>query len=922
MSWLHGTVTRLRLLFGRSASEARIAREFQFHIEMETERLVRELRLDPPEARRRALAAFGGVEQHREALRDGRGTAWFGGLSLDFRLGLRMLARTPGLTVVGVLGMSVAVTIGALAFAAVNAITSDALPVDEGDRVVTVRNIDIEDRDEAPETHLHDLEAWREGLPALEDLSAYRIVNRNLVAGDFAPEAMRVAEMSASAFKVTRVAPVLGRYLAPGDEGAGAPAVVVIGYDVWQDRFNGRGDVVGTTVQLGTVRHTVVGVMPRGFAFPVNNRLWTPLRMNALAYERGAAPPVDVFGRLAPGASLDEARLQLVAIGQRLSSAFPQTHENIRPQVLPYTRAFLDLGDRLFPSSGQVEGSQVAWILHLGQVLVSLLLVVIGTNVAVLVYTRTASRAGEIAVRTALGASRRRVVMQLFAEALVLSGVAAVVGIVVARFVFRQVEAMVRQSADDQIPYWIRLEITPTVVLYAAGLAILAAVIIGIIPGLKATRHHVAATLKAHSGHASVRLGRTWTALLVTQVAVSVAALPFAATGSHLWLRLVMVDRDTPATESFVIATPQLDAETDARADRGDAAKARRARYTDRVAELARRLEAEPGGFDVVLSSLPPGNGSYLEVDIAAEPAASTSDTALTRANGPLTYLRVDAGFLARFDVRQLSGRGLSAGDFVPGTRTVVVNRSFVNYFLGGGNALGRRVRPSAKQPDVRTAAAAGPAQWWEIVGVVEDFPGLVAPDALRPRLYLPLDPAATYPVTLAVRGRRLTPAATADRVREVAMEVDPGLRFTSIRRLADILEDDMKSDRLAIFGLVMVTLSVVLLSAAGIYALMSFTVARRRREIGIRAALGARPIRVVLGVLSGSIRQIGIGIALGTAGTGVVYRLAGQSGSTGHLVLFLLLIAAMMVIVGGLATIGPARRALRVSPAEVLKSD
>jgi predicted permease len=907
VSWLHGTVARLRLLFGRPSNESRSEREFQFHIDMEVERLVREQGLEPGEARRQALAAFGGVEQHREALRDGRGTAWLGGLSLDFKLGLRMLAKTPGLTLVGVLGMSVAVTIGALAFAAVNTVTSKALPVDEGDRVVRIQNIDVRESDPRPGTHLHDLAVWREILLAVEDLSAYRIVNRNLVVGEFAPVAMGVAEMSASGFRLTRVAPFLGRHLTTDDETPGAPNVVVVGHDLWVNRFGGRRDVVGTTVQLGAGRHTVVGVMPQGFAFPVNNQLWTPLRLDPLAYQRGEAPYIDVFGRLAPGASLADARLQLTTIGQRLSTSYPQSHENIRPRILHYAGAFL-------------ENPQMAWMLHLGQLLVSLLLVVIGTNVAVLVYARTASRAGEIAVRSALGASRRRVVMQLFAEALVLSGVASLVGIVVARFVFRQVDAMVRQSADNQVPYWMRLEITPAVVLYAAGLAVLAAVIIGLIPGLKATRYHVAANLKEHSGNASMRLGRTWTALLVTQVAVSVAALPFAASGIQTWLHLVRLDRDTPAIETFVIATPQLDTEDRGLRKPAEVDIAHRARYTARVAELARRLEAEAGGFDVVLMSAPPGVESYLEVDIAQEPTASPSDTTITRANGALVYHRVDSSFMASFDVRRLSGRGFTADDFVPGTRTAVVNRSFVAHFLGGGNALGRRVRPSAQQPDQRTAAAAGPALWWEIVGVVDDFPGLLAPNALRPKLYLPLHPAETYPLTMAVRGASV--AATADRIREIAMEVEPGLSFTSIRRLADILEDAVKVQRLALLGLVMVTLSVVLLSAAGIYALMSFTIARRRREIGIRSALGARPVRVLAGVLSSAMRQIGIGIVIGVAGTGALFRLAGQTSSIAQLLVILLLMAGMMVVVGGIATIGPARRALRVQPAEVLKAE
>jgi predicted permease len=475
--------------------------------------LARDLAVEPDEARRRALAAFGGVEKHREALRDGRDTAWLNGLSLDLKLGVRMLAKYPGLTLVGVLGMSVAVTIGALAFTAVNAVTGTSLPFNEGDRVIAIRNIDAQKHDDAAETVLHDLETWRHELNTVEELSAYRIVPTNLVVGNAAPVSVRAAEMTASGFRLTRVQPVIGRYLTNEDEQAGAPDVAVVGYDLWQNRLGGRPDAVGSIVQLGATRYTVVGVMPRGFAFPIDNSVWTPMRLDPLRYTRGAAPSINAFGRLTPGASLADAQLQLTTIGQRLATAYPETHQHIRPRVSYYTRSFLD-------SPG------FAGLLHLGQVVVSLLLVVIGINVAVLVYARTASRTSEIAVRTALGASRRRIVMQLFGEALALSSVAALVGIVVAHFVFQRVESMVRLSADGQLPYWMQLRITPSVVVYVVGMAILAAVIIGVIPGLKATRHNLAANIKDSSGSMSIRLGRSWTALLVAQVAISVAALP------------------------------------------------------------------------------------------------------------------------------------------------------------------------------------------------------------------------------------------------------------------------------------------------------------------------------------------------------------------------------------------------------------
>ena len=908
MSWIQGAATRLRLMFSRRSSESRFDRELQFHIDMEAERLAREQALQPDEARRRALASFGGVESHREALRAGRNTGWLNGLTLDLKLGFRMLAKYPGLTLVGVLGMSVAVTIGALAFTAVNAVTSKKLPMPEGDRVVSIRNVDAQTMDDGGGTILHDLETWRSELTSIEGLSAYRIMPTNLVVGSAAPVSVLAAQMTASAFRVTRVQPVMGRYLMADDEREGAPDVVVIGYELWQSRLGGRADAVGSTVQLGTTPYTVVGVMPAGFAFPIDNSVWTPMRLNPLRYERGQAPPISAFGRLAPGFSLEEAQLQATTIGQRLASSYPDTHRNLRPRVVHYTRMFLD-------SPG------ITGLLHLGQVVVSLLLVVIGINVAVLVYARTASRTGEIAVRTALGANRRRIVMQLFGEALALSGVAALVGIVVAHFVFQRVEAMIRFSADGQFPYWMQLRITPAVVIYVAGLAVLAAVIIGVIPALKATRENFA-TIKSSAGGSSIRLGTSWTSLLVAQVAISVAALPIAIAAAEGVARNALRSFSTPETESFVIATPLLNAEGASTADSADAA--RNIRYAARVAELARTLRALPGGgADVVVMSHPPSGEDQLFLSAEPTSVSTTADT-VPRSVGYTAISRVEPEVFTAFNIRVLAGRNFHGADVTNGN-SVIVNRSFSQRFFAGGNALGRRIR---KEP-VGNDTLPGP--WWEVVGVVEDFPPTwkgaeMVPGKIderaEPKVFLPLHPDSSYPLTLAVRAQGITPVGMPDRIREVAMTIDPALRFISIRTLKDVFESEAEAERLGMFGILMVALSVVLLSAAGIYALMSFTVSRRRREIGIRSALGATSGRVLSGVMARALKQVGLGIAIGTAFAGALSKLAGASASVSELVIMLIQVAALMGVVGVLASIGPARRALRVQPTEALKGE
>lgn len=286
MSWIHGAVARLRLLARRSA-ESRMDEESRLHIEMETDRLVREEQLAPDEARRRALVAFGGVQGHREDLRAGRGLAWLGGLTLDLRLGLRMLRKYPGLTVVAVCGIAMAVAIASVMFTMVSVLANPALPFPEGERIVGIRIWDRRANDRAPST-VHDLVAWRQQLTSIAEVGAFRTVRRNVMLPGAFPEPMALAEMTASAFHITRVAPLLGRYFVEDDERAGAPPVVMLGYELWRSRFDGDPSVIGRILRLGRTDHTIVGIMPRGYGFPVSHQMWIPLRADPFALPRGA----------------------------------------------------------------------------------------------------------------------------------------------------------------------------------------------------------------------------------------------------------------------------------------------------------------------------------------------------------------------------------------------------------------------------------------------------------------------------------------------------------------------------------------------------------------------------------------------------------------------------------------------------------
>ncbi|HEX2203803.1 MAG TPA: ABC transporter permease, partial [Longimicrobium sp.] len=323
MRWTKRWAKRLRALVRRDAVERELDEELAFHLEMEVEKNLR-AGMDPAEARRRAAIAFGGVEKFKEEVRETRFLGWVAGLSLDFKLGLRMLRKYPGLALVGGLATAFAIGVGAAAFEVVTQVAHPTLPLPGGDRIVGLRNWDAE-KSRVEDRALHDFAAWREGLRTVEELGAFRSVARNLAVDGAAPVPAGVAEISAAGFRVARVAPLLGRALVEADEAPGAPPVVVIGHDVWRARFGGDPGVVGKTLRLDGAPATVVGVMPEGFGFPVAHELWTPLRLRALDFPRGRGPEVQLFGRLAPGASLREAKAELATLGRRAAADSPQT---------------------------------------------------------------------------------------------------------------------------------------------------------------------------------------------------------------------------------------------------------------------------------------------------------------------------------------------------------------------------------------------------------------------------------------------------------------------------------------------------------------------------------------------------------------------------------------------------------------------
>ena len=814
---------------------------------------------------------------------------------LDVKLGLRMLVKQPGLTLVAVFALAVGIPVGLAPSHAARAFETPP-PYAEPHELQVVNNLDLEtSRRGSPS--LYDFVQWREQLTTFEALGAttrgasYNVLSEN---GRAAP--VQGAEVTASTFDIVRVPPLLGRTLVSGDEVIGAPDVVVVSYDLWQSRLEGDPEVVGRAIRIGGVLREVVGVMPESFLFPAQDHLWLPLRGSALTDDHERGMPLTVFGRLSDGVSWQEAQAEITAVGGRMAAEFPESHARLRHEVVPLT-----LGVFGFGRDGMTE--QITF--YVFQLLCLLVLVVACANVAMLVFMRTVTRSGELAVRTALGASRPRIVSQLFTEALVFAVLAAGVGLLLVD----QVVLPRLAQYGPFLPYWIDFGVNRWTVVWALSLAVLSAGLVSVVPTLKATGRAVQRNIqRASAGRSGIRFGGISSALIVADVALAVATVGVGVglsdaltastggmdvpVGQFLAAELRIPDLDTRAGQESVFT-------------RGESV----ARLGATQQALVQRLKAEPGIRGVAVASVLPGM-DYQSYRVELDGTASSDAVA-----GPwVLQARVDPDFFDAFNHPILSGRGFTSTDLDQSGSAVIVNTFFVDRVMEGRNPVGRRLR-------IRRSPGQEPSPWYDIVGVVGPL-GMDVFDSGTPGMYHPLSPGEAHPVRLAIHVGD-DPEAFTPRLRVLAGEVDPAATISNASALDEVLSLNaalmgwMKTGGGILLGI------LITLSASGIYALMSFTVTERTREIGIRTALGAQWGSVVFTIARRALVQLGAGILFGMPiVAGLLYALkgVGRIPTQSPIVLTLLVGACVMVLVGAIACTAPTLRALRIMPTEALR--
>jgi predicted permease len=820
------------------------------------------------------------------------GASW-----VDVKLGVRMMVKYPGLTAVAVFALALGIP-ASLAPDYLLSLFDVTLPFEDGERLVGLRHRLAAVLEESPGT-AHEYAVWRETLTGLDAIGAARSDRYNVIAEDGRAQPYRGSLATASTFAILRVAPVLGRPLVEADEATGAPDVVVIGAELWRSFFDADPAVVGRTLRIGGTPHMVVGVMPEGFLFPQNDHFWLPLRTGPIAHAPGEGPSLWIYGRLAAGVSEAQVQAQMTVVQRGLAEAFPEAYGKLRPETVALPNLLI----------GNPTSAQLRWLMAPFRLVALLMLAVVCGNVGTLVLARTATRTGEVAVRTALGASRARIVSQLFVESLVLALLATGVGLVLAELVLARVS---RLDGFADLPFWTDFGLRRGTVARALGLAVFSSVIAGVLPALKATGRGIQGTLqRAAAGRSGIRFGSVTTGLIVAEVALGVTCL-FAMAVCY---RLIPPDHSAAMsirTDRFLSAVLNVSRQTTAGGARETDPESWRRHVASVQQDLGQRLSMEPSVRGVALANTLPGQ-PHREGRVEVEGAADVPG-----GRGRVLSARVAVGFFEELGQPVLEGRSFREDDVrVDGQAArlpIIVNTAFVDRVLGGRNPIGQRVRYVPTGDDE-------PDPWYEIVGVVGHL-GMNGLEGLRDDagLYHPASPGTMNPVRMAIRVIG-DPVAFGRRLREIAAEVDPAAMIEEPMRLDRMVDPDLLGSRTIMVALGVVGAIAVVLSVAGLYALMSFTVAQRTREIGIRSALGAHPARIISVIARRALVQLTAGVLVGAVGMVAVMRVLADDSLTlrGWLVDSACAVGAV-VVVGVVSCMAPTLRGLRIRPTEALR--
>jgi predicted permease len=801
-------------------------------------------------------------------------------LGQDLKFALRSLARRPGFTAVAVLTLALGIGANTAIFSVINGVLLKALPYENPDRIVALWQHDADDPTGEGVLSQPNIEAIAV-IPSLETAIGYRGGQMTLTGmGD--PELVSVGRVTEGLLETFGAAPVLGRDLRAAENSPDAPRVVLLSHRFWDERFGGDPTVLGSTVELAGVAWEIVGVAPAGFDFPSNAQMWRPYRMNRDGCWRGCQV-LEAVGRLGPDATLEQAAVEMEAVALRLEQEHRETNFEQRFRVLP-------LADQIV---GRVRGG--LWVIFGA---VGVVLLIACANVANLLLVRGAARRGEVAVRAALGASRRRLAGQVLLESLALAVVGGLVGLLVA---VGAVDLLKRLSPGT-IPRMDQVGLDLPVLAFAAVSVVVVAVLFGLSPAFHMSRTSVADVLARSGGRGRGRGGdaRSRSALLATEVALSVVLL----VGAGLLLRtFVELHQVELGYETEEILRFRVDLPT--------------ARYgeLERVAafygELEEQIAALPGVAGVgSIFGAPLGVGNVVgEIIVDGRPKPDI---------GQETYasLRpVTAGYLETMRIPVLRGRGIQATDGTDDAPVALANETLVRQTFPGQDPIGQRV-------EVTVDIGFGSPQY-TIVGIVGDIRSRALTRDPVPELYVPHAQVGAGFQTVAVRGEAGVGGLVGP-IRDIVRRLDPALPLRYVETMTEAVSRQAAPTRFYLVLVGVFAALALLLAGVGLYGVVSYLVSQRTREIGVRMALGAEQPAIVGLVLRQGIRPAtwglvgGLGVAL--VGSRVMESLLFGVAPRDPAVFVGVPVVLLLVVLT--AAILPARRASRVDPVRALRAE
>ena len=808
----------------------------------------------------------------------------------DIRYGLRMLLKNPGITVIVIVALALGIGANTAIFSVVNAVLLRPMPYEESDRLVLVNEKNaVLDEMSISYPNFTD---WRNQTQTFEKIGVFNVDSYNLT-GVGEAERIFTAQFSADLFSVLRVNALHGRLFTNDEDKPGGPPVVVLSYGLWQRRFGGQTGIINQAINLNSKNYTVIGVMPETFAFPSRAEMWVPvgqLSDQASWKERGNHPGLYGIARLKPGVAIAQADAEMNTIAVNLEKQYPDTNPGNRVRIRPLMEYFV----------GDVR--RALWVIFAA---VGFVLLIACANIANLLLARATGRRKEMAIRTAVGASRWRLARQLLTESILLSLIGGSIGLLLARWGI----SLILYMSPDAIPRSREIGLDWTVLGFTIGVSFLTGIVFGLIPALQAGDLDVHETLKESARGTS---GRQWlrSSLVVVEVATTLVLLIAAGLMIRSFYLLLKVNPGFSHEHltSFSISLPEEKYES----------QDSMASFYDR---LLQNMRALPGVESVAAASgLPLGNNGWqTSFVIDGQPVPPREQTPLMEAclvtpdyfkamNIPLLRGRT---FTERDNRAHLAGRDLSKLDenqrAGAGVNVVVIDEEFARRYWPNEDAVGKRIR-MGRDPD---------AQKLEVIGVV----GRVKMESLnrnsdRVQGYFAFAQLPLNGMTVIIKGAS-DPNQLIGSARAAVREIDPDQPIYSPRTMNEIRGESVAGERLNLTLLSLFAGIALVLAIVGIYGVMSYSVTQRTHEIGIRMAIGARPRDVFTMILGQGMKLAIIGVVIGLAAAFGLTRVMASMlfGVTPTDATTFGAISALLIAVALLACYIPGRRATKVEP-------